>query len=246
MKEIRVARKALLAYLIISALVMSVTRKGDSIPEYIPLTALKAFSDLGPAPRDYPVRVEPVLKGPALPQKFGIGGVVDIETFQIVVNKVLATARWNGALHHQNQAPGLLASDPRQGGAHLSQVWFASNRGWRTDGDQGYVAHAACEPFDLKKPQIAAVSCRGQILLKARFEKRYPPLPKRPDSPFIHVQPHDFMAGGGQSSGGHRAQASQSNDRYLHGFSLAGIGPFHALIESRNTLFTSAFIRTMA
>ena len=44
MKEMRVARKALLAYLTISALVTSVTRCGASMPACMPLTTATARS----------------------------------------------------------------------------------------------------------------------------------------------------------------------------------------------------------
>ena len=97
----------------------------------------------------------------------------------------------------------------------MSQVRFTVGGGWRTSSHQGYIAQAAFVSFALKKPQIATVSCRGQILLKTRFEKRYPPFPKCPDPPFIHVKPRDLMAGGGKSGGCHHAQVSQSNDRDL-------------------------------
>ena len=50
MKDILVARKALLAYLIISALVMSVTMCGASMPAYIVLTTSTDLSSPGSAP----------------------------------------------------------------------------------------------------------------------------------------------------------------------------------------------------
>ena len=135
MKEIRVARNALLAYLIISALVMSVTRNGDSIPEYIFLTGVDGFPCAGVGPQNDAVRKFPILKRPALPEELGIGDVVDVKSLQVSSQEFHTAARRDRAFHHQDQTLGFPAPDPRQGGTHLPHIRAAVRGGGRAGGD---------------------------------------------------------------------------------------------------------------